>query len=219
MLVVFIGGPGSGKGTQAKLLADELPLVCVSMGGILRESIVDGSKYGTSYADSLLKGSLVPDETVIPLFEVWFEKALSLESSSGIIVDGFPRTLTQAKYLDGLLEKKNLELKAIIHLELDDDTLYKRNVGRRSCSCCGKDFNMFFDPPRRDEWCDLCGSKLIQRDDSSVLAIRNRISEYRSKTIPVISHYEGKGSMLAIDGGKAKKDIHERIVKELRCII
>ena len=219
MIIVFIGGPGSGKGAQINLLTKRLPLIHISMGDMLRKSVVDGSKLGRLIEESLSSGYLILDEIVISLLENPLKNTLSTKWYKGLILDGFPRTLQQANYLDNFLKMNKIRLDIVIYLDLDYDTLHKRNVGRRFCSNCGKDYNIFFKPPKIDELCDLCGNKLVQRHDSSIESINNRLFEYKTKTVPVIDYYREKNLLFVVDGEKTKKEIHEKIIKKLRFIL
>lgn len=212
MKIIIIGAPGCGKGTQSKLLASRLNLTHISTGDLLRQQIEKGTELGMSVRDLIANGYLVPNNIVISILESHLGE---LRSNEGFILDGFPRTIMQAKYINNYSEGEKIILNIVIYLHLDDETIYKRNLGRRFCVKCQRDYNMFFDPPKQGELCDICGNKLAQRNDSLEKAISIRISEYKTKTLPVIEYYKRKSLLFKVDGSKTKEEIHEIIVGSL----
>ncbi len=192
---VFLGPPGAGKGTQAEIIAKKHGLVKISTGDILREAVKKGTELGKLADGYMKRGELVPDEIMLGLIEEELEKI-----DKGFILDGFPRTVKQAEGLDELLAKKNLPLKAVILLDVPDDEIIKRLSARRVCPNCGAVYNLIFNPPKNDEICDVCGTKLVQRKDDNPETIKRRLDVYREQTAPLIGYYREKGLLVEIDG-------------------
>ncbi len=192
---IFLGPPGAGKGTQAEIIAKKHGLVKISTGDILREAVKNGTELG-KLADGYMKaGELVPDEIMLGLIEEQLEKI-----DKGFILDGFPRTVKQAEGLDELLKKKNMPLKAVILLDVPDEEIVKRLSARRVCPNCGAVYNMIYNPPKNDEICDVCGTKLVQRKDDNPETIKRRLAVYHEQTAPLIDYYKEKGLLVRIDG-------------------
>jgi len=212
MNLIFLGPPGAGKGTQASLLSEMLNIPQISTGDILRNSVRTGTPMGTrakSYMDS---GSLVPDEVVVGIVE---ERLRDADCVRGFILDGFPRTVAQADALDLMLGRLGKQIEHVLSMTVDDEELLTRISGRRMCEKCGKGYHMVFDPPKVSGICDLCGSKLYQRDDDKVETMRKRLVEYYQKTAPLIQYYSEKELLRPIPGVGDIKDIQNRIVEVL----
>ncbi len=192
---IFLGPPGAGKGTQAEIIAKKHGLVKISTGDILREAVKNGTELGKIADGYMKKGELVPDEIMLGLIEEQLEKI-----DRGFILDGFPRTVKQAVGLDELLARKRLPLKAVILLDVPDEEIVKRLSARRICPNCGAVYNMIYNPPRNDEICDVCGTKLVQRKDDNPETIRRRLDVYRERTAPLIGYYREKGLLVEVDG-------------------
>ncbi len=192
---VFLGPPGAGKGTQAEIIAKKHGLVKISTGDILREAVKNGTELGKIADGYMKRGELVPDEIMLGLIEEQLEKI-----DKGFILDGFPRTVKQAEGLDELLARKNLPLKAVILLDVPDEEIIKRLSARRVCPNCGAVYNMIYNPPKNDEICDVCGTKLVQRKDDNPETIKRRLDVYREQTAPLIGYYKEKGLLVEIDG-------------------
>lgn len=198
---VFLGPPGAGKGTQAEIIAKRHGLVKISTGDILREAVKNGTELGKLADGYMKRGELVPDEIMLGLIE---EQLANIDK--GFILDGFPRTVKQAERFDELLERKNLPLKAVILLDVPDEEIIKRLSARRVCPNCGAVYNLLFTPPKNDEICDVCGTKLVQRKDDNPETIKRRLDVYREQTAPLIDYYQEKGLLVKIDGtGKPEK--------------
>ena len=198
---VFLGPPGAGKGTQAEIIAKRHGLVKISTGDILREAVKNGTELGKLADGYMKRGELVPDEIMLGLIE---EQLANIDK--GFILDGFPRTVKQAERFDELLERKNLPLKAVILLGVPDEEIIKRLSARRVCPNCGAVYNLLFTPPKNDEICDVCGTKLVQRKDDNPETIKRRLDVYREQTAPLIDYYQEKGLLVKIDGtGKPEK--------------
>jgi len=194
--IVLLGPPGSGKGTQAERMEDELGFVRLSTGDLLREAVRNETELGKRAKEYMDQGLLVPNELVIGLMK---EKIDSLEG--GYILDGFPRTLEQAEVLESITG-----IDAAINLDVDDEELVDRLTKRRSCPDCNAVFHLIYKPPAEEGVCDRCGGELYQRSDDSEETVRNRLKVYRESTFPLIEFYEKRGVLRNIDG---KGDIGE----------
>ncbi len=193
---MLLGPPGSGKGTQAERMEDELGFVRLSTGDLLREAVRNETELGKRAKEYMDQGLLVPNELVIGLMK---EKIDSLEG--GYILDGFPRTLEQAEVLESITG-----IDAAINLDVDDEELVDRLTKRRSCPDCNAVFHLIYKPPAEEGVCDRCGGELYQRSDDSEETVRNRLKVYRESTFPLIEFYEKRGVLRNIDG---KGDIGE----------
>lgn len=206
MILVFLGPPGAGKGTQAKLLSQDLKFKHISTGDLLRESVKDGTPLGLKAKSYMDRGELVPDELIIAMIEEVMPK------DNGVILDGFPRTIKQAQALQDMLNKQGKYLCRVFFFDLDDDTIVRRLSGRRVCPNCGALYHMDFKPPKKDQVCDLCGTKLIQREDDREEVVRKRLDVYRRQTAEVVDFYKKENKLIYLDAGQ---DI-ERVYQELR---
>ncbi len=209
MNLVFLGPPGAGKGTQAKKLAQELGLVHISTGDLLRSAVKNQTPLGRKAKEYMDRGELVPDELIIALIEE------VMPEGGGVIFDGFPRTIAQAEALERMLERKGLHLDMVIFFDVDDDVVVERLSGRRVCPNCGAVYHIKYNPPKEDEICDRCGTRLIQREDDREEVVRNRLAVYREQTAPLIEYYERKGILIKLD---ASKDIGEVYSELLRLV-
>jgi adenylate kinase len=198
MIVILLGPPGAGKGTQAKELAARRGLVQLSTGDMLRSAVVAGTEVGVKAKPIMEKGLLVPDDIV---FGILAERIEQPECTDGIIFDGFPRTLSQASALDGLLKKKKLKLDAVIELKVDDEELIRRISGRFSCAKCEAGYHDKFKRPKVSGECDACGSKEFKRrPDDRPETVRDRLMVYYRETSPLIGYYYCKGNLKSVDG-------------------
>lgn len=214
MRILFLGAPGSGKGTQCKKLADKTGLVHLSSGDMLREATAKGTEAGQLAKGFMDKGQLVPDEVLIKMFE---EKLSSPECSKGFILDGFPRNIAQARSLDALLEKLRAQLNVVINLQIDDHLLTERIVGRRVCSnkSCNSVYHVTFSPPKQEGRCDLCGSDLYQRSDDKEELVKERLHTYHNLTEPLIDFYDAKLLLRTINAQGQAETIFADILKTL----
>ena len=213
--LVFLGPPGTGKGTQARRLAETRRLVALSSGDVLRAEIERDSEIGRKAAGYVRSGTLVPDDVIC---EVMLAAIDRLEAGRGFILDGFPRTLPQAEALDAGLKQRSLGLDAVLLFELDDAAILERIVNRRICKNCGATYNMKFLPPRNEGVCDVCGGPLIQRVDDREEVVRTRLATYRSQTAPLIAYYEGRGLLRRIDASASPAEVEagiDRVLAEL----
>jgi adenylate kinase len=207
--MVLLGPPGAGKGTQANLLVKERSLVQLSTGDMLRAAVAAGTELGRKAGDIMERGQLVPDDLVIGLIA---ERLDADDNAEGFILDGFPRTLAQAKALDRLLAERGKELDAVIEMRVDDDALVKRIAGRFTCAACGEGYHEAFKTPRVEGVCDRCGStEFVRRRDDNEAVVRSRLEAYHAQTEPLIYYYETEGKLRSVDGMADIGAVHQAI--------
>jgi len=194
-IYILLGPPGSGKGTQAAYISKEKQIPHISTGDLFRENIRQGTKLGQTAQTYMNDGKLVPDALVIDML---LDRVSKEDCQKGYLLDGFPRTVDQAKAFDSHLSKKS-SLK-VIYLDVSDDVVMKRISGRESCKNCGKIYNRYFQPPKQEGKCDQCGSTLVQRDDDKPEVVKNRLTTYASQTKPLIDYYQSKGVLIKVNG-------------------
>jgi adenylate kinase len=196
MRLILIGPPGSGKGTQAKLLSDKFGLSHFSTGDILREAMRLATAAGKQAAPYLTTGRLVPDDLVNEMVAELFRT----QRPEKFVMDGYPRTLAQAASFDQVLRQQFLDLTAAVVLLVPDQEIIRRLSGRRFCPKCQATFHIAFRPPRVPEYCDECGNKLAQRDDDREETIRKRLQIYHQNTTALLGHYQAQGLLREVDG-------------------
>jgi len=201
--LVLLGAPGSGKGTQAERIAPEFAVPHISTGDILRAAVREGAELGRAARRYMDAGELVPDEVVIGIIG---ERLAQPDAAQGFMLDGFPRTLEQARALDDMLVAAGRALGVVLMIEVPEEELVQRLSGRRACRCCGKGFNVIFDPPRAEGVCDACGGELFQRDDDHEETVRNRLAVYRRQTEPLVGYYADEGILATVSGGGRMPD-------------
>ncbi|MFW6319517.1 MAG: adenylate kinase [Bacillota bacterium] len=212
MNLLIMGKPGAGKGTQAKKILDHFELIHISTGEIYREEIKKGSYIGQEAKKYLDQGNLVPDKMTNDIVRAVLS---TTEFDNGFMLDGYPRTIAQARALDEMLSKRNLRLTAVINVDVDDDIISDRMSGRRVCSNCGQTYHLEYHPPKIDGICDACGHQLIQRPDDLKESVLNRLKIYKNKTQPLLDYYEKKDLLLVIDGEKPSDQVFDDILKKL----
>lgn len=212
MYLVLLGLPGAGKGTQSRRLAEEFNLRIIATGDLFREEIRKGTELGRLVEKYLKDGTLVPDDIVIDIVKkiIGFPKC-----TTGVIFDGFPRTIKQANALDELLSKCNRKISLAINIEISDEEVIKRNAYRRICVNCGQVYHILLNPPRTLGICDICGGKIIQRPDDREEVIKKRLLTYRRWTKPIIQYYRDKGILVNIDGTKSIDEVYHDIKKAI----
>ncbi len=211
MNIILLGPPGAGKGTQAKKIQEYYSLPHISTGDMLRENINNNTSLGIKAKSYMSRGELVPDELLITIIK---DRLSKKDCSKGFLLDGYPRTIPQADALQMILTESGKKLDAVLNISVDDEELIKRLSGRRMCKC-GASYHIVFNPPEKDEICDLCKGKLYHREDDMPGAIRNRLIVYKKQTQPLIEYYNKKGVLRTIDGGKDISHIFEDIKKVL----
>lgn len=210
MNFLFLGPPGSGKGTQAVRLAERLGLVQLSSGDALRRERKEGSEIGRKAAEYMDAGTLVPDEVITGVMLAAIDK---LPAGTGFILDGFPRTEPQARALDDGLAERNLKIDQVIDFRLDDAEIVRRIVERRVCADCGATYNLSFLPPKEAGVCDKCGGRnIIQRPDDREEVVRTRLETYRAQTAPLIEYYSQRGLLRAVDSSTGADAVEAEIV-------
>lgn len=209
--IMFIGPPGAGKGTQAKILEKELNALQVSTGDILRKSIEEGTELGKKAKSFMDQGHLVPDDLMIELIK---EKFSSPDFPKNWIMDGFPRTVAQAEAFDKLLDDLNLKLDNVIEVDVERDLLVKRITGRRVCRNCQAPYHVEFNPPKVEGICDYCGKNdIYQRNDDKEDVVVNRLGVYDVQTAPLINYYINKGIHHKMDGNRPVEEVTQEIIK------
>jgi adenylate kinase len=210
MRLLFFGPPGAGKGTQAKKIAEEFKIEHISTGDILREAVNKGSELGKKVKAIIDNGELVPDEIMNELVK---DKIRELDS---FILDGYPRTIEQAKSLDKTLKELNKQIDAVILIDVPEEEIVKRISSRRICPNCGKVYNLITLKPKNDEICDNCGTKIIQRNDDKEEIVRDRYKIYQRNTYPVIEFYRKNNTIITINGAKDVEEVTKELFNMLR---
>jgi len=209
--LIFIGPPGSGKGTQAKRLANRFAIPHISTGDILREAVADGTELGREAAPIMTAGALVPDDLMIGIIN---DRLAKSDAAKGFILDGFPRTLVQAEKLDGIVGNGKEPLR-VLQLLVPDDAIVRRITLRRTCAQCGAIYHLENNPPANDSVCDRCGAEVIARPDDTEEAVRKRLDAFHKQTIPVAAYYKTKSILREVDGLGPVDVVFERIEKSL----
>jgi len=199
--VILLGAPGAGKGTQAKLIAARYGIPQISTGDILRDNVARSTELGKK-ADPIMKsGALVPDDLVLAMVADRLSRA---DCDRGFILDGFPRTVPQAEWLDKYLALRRFGGRAmgpvVIDVEVSYNQLLQRLTGRRSCPVDGKIYNIYFQPPQKEGVCDSCGARLVQRKDDQEEVISKRLKEYEGQTLPLVDYYRKQGRLHRVNG-------------------
>ncbi|MGZ5325048.1 MAG: adenylate kinase [Solirubrobacterales bacterium] len=208
MNLVLLGPPGSGKGTQGERLHEDFRLPYYATGDILRAAVNEETELGVKANEYMDAGDLVPDDVIIGVIA---ERVAAGEASDGFILDGFPRTTPQAEALDAELERLGRELTAAILIDVPEEEVVRRLGGRRTCTENGHVFHVEFDPPKEEGVCDVCGGKLIVRDDDKPDVIRHRLEQYNEKTAPLTDYFEQKGILRKVDGSQPPSEVEEHI--------
>ncbi len=211
-MMVMLGPPGAGKGTQALRVADRYKIVHISTGDIFRAAIKEGTEVGLKAKKYHDAGDLVPDSVVT---EIVAERIGRDDCCGGFLLDGFPRTLGQAEALDEILSDGGCPLTAVIDLSVDREALIERLTARRTCSECGENYNVISKPPDKEGVCDECGGELYQREDDKRDTIEKRLVVYAEQTEPLIDYYAGGGRIISVSGTGSTDQVFERICEAL----
>lgn len=204
MRMVFLGAPGAGKGTQARLIAETHGIPQISTGDILRAAVREGTPLGREAQGYMERGELVPDAVMVGLIR---ERLSGADCAKGFILDGFPRTLEQAAALDALLSELDKPLTHVFDVEVPREELLTRLTGRRVCRNCSASFHVAFNPPKTEGVCDHCGGELYQRADDNAQTVGKRLDVYAEQTRPLTEYYRSKGLLCTIDGQRPIAEI------------
>lgn len=212
MKIIMLGAPGAGKGTQAEMISEKYNLPHISTGDIFRANIKNGTELGKEAKGYMDKGLLVPDELTV---RILLDRVAKEDCKNGYILDGFPRNIPQAEVLDAELNKLGDKIDAAIDIEVPDESIIKRMIGRRACVSCGATYHLENVPPKKEGICDKCGDKLILRDDDREETVKNRLNVYHEQTQPLIDFYQKKGVLKSLDGTKDMMDVFQEITEIL----
>lgn len=212
MRIVLLGAPGSGKGTQAKILSESKGIPHISTGDMLREAVAEGTRFGQKAKSIMDAGNLVPDDVMLGIIA---ERLAAADAADGFILDGFPRTRQQAQDLEELLDQLSAPLDAAILMDVDFDVLMKRLTGRRTCSRTGKLLNIHYSPQSELDEVVAAGGELVQREDDNEDTISNRLAVYREQTTPVIEFYRKRGNLATIEAEGSIDDVNARLLDAL----
>lgn len=216
MILIFLGPPGAGKGTQSEFLCRDFNIKQISTGDILREHRKKGTPLGKRAQEYMDKGELVPDSIIIDMIKEELQKP---DYRNGFLLDGFPRTVAQAEALDSLLGSLNTKLDGVLVLDVPNDELIKRLTARRTCRICGKTYHLITNPPKVNGKCDIDGGELYQRTDDNEETVRNRLTVYENQTKPLIKYYSRFDIIHEIDGIGKIDDIYTRIKEVLKQLL
>jgi len=209
MNIILLGPPGAGKGTQAQRLQNEVGMVQLSTGDMLRAAVKSGSPLGLKAKGIMEAGQLVPDDLMVGLIE---DRIAQPDAAKGFILDGFPRTAAQAEALDTMLAKSGKKLDEVIEMEVDEAALTERVVGRFTCARCGTGYHDKFKRPKVEGVCDVCGSKeFTRRKDDNAETMKARMAAYRAQTEPLLPYYRAKGILKKVDGMAAMDEVYRQI--------
>lgn len=212
MNIILMGPPGAGKGTQAANLVKEYGMTHISTGDIFRKALKEQTKYGVIAKYFIQFGHLVPDDYTISMVREYLEEN---EFPNGFILDGFPRTIIQARELESIAKSFNFKIDAVINLDVNFSQLTKRLSGRRTCKECGATYHVIFNPSKKEGICDKCGGETYQREDETEAAVKVRLDTYTKQTKPLIDYYTMKGQIININGDQSMEDVFKDIKNSL----
>ena len=212
MKIVMLGAPGAGKGTQAKMIAAKYQIPHISTGDIFRANIKNGTELGKKAKSYMDQGLLVPDELTVDLV---IDRLAQDDCKNGYILDGFPRTIPQAEALDAALAKLGEKMDYAIDVDVPDENIVSRMSGRRACTGCGATYHIVYNPSKKGECCEVCGEKLILRDDDKPESVQKRLNVYHEQTQPLIDYYTKQSILRTVDGTQDMNDVFAEIVKIL----
>ena len=212
MKIVMLGAPGAGKGTQAKMIAAKYQIPHISTGDIFRANIKNGTELGKKAKSYMDQGLLVTDELTVDLV---IDRLAQDDCKNGYILDGFPRTIPQAEALDAALEKLGEKMDYAIDVDVPDENIVSRMSGRRACTGCGATYHIVYNPSKKGEYCEVCGEKLILRDDDKPETVQKRLNVYHDQTQPLIDYYTKQSILRTVDGTQDMNDVFAEIAKIL----
>lgn len=212
VFIVLLGPPGSGKGTQAQIIAERWSLPHISSGDIFRENLKNRTELGKIAEDYIQRGELVPDDLTIAMIR---ERLSRPDCRNGALLDGFPRTPAQAQALDQMLQELGGVIKAVPYIQVPEAMLIERLTGRWTCRAQGHVFHEKYNPPRQPGLCDIDGSELYQREDDQVETVRQRIRVYLEQTEPLVEYYRARGLLVEIDGSRSIEQVTQQLLESL----
>lgn len=212
MKIIMLGAPGAGKGTQAKKIAAKYQIPHVSTGDIFRANIKNGTELGMKAKGYMDAGGLVPDEITIGML---LDRIHEADCENGYVLDGFPRTIPQAESLTQALAGMDEKIDYAVNVDVPDENIISRMSGRRACLNCGATYHIVYNPPKQEGVCDVCGDKLVLRDDDKPETVQKRLSVYHDQTQPLIEYYEKAGVLKQVDGTQDMEAVFQDIVKIL----
>lgn len=216
MILIFLGPPGAGKGTQARHISEAKNIVQLSTGDMLRGAVSKETKAGKEVKTAMDKGALVADAIVVGVIA---ERIADPDCANGFILDGFPRTLAQAEALDHMLEARGRSLDAVIEIRVEEKELVKRIAGRFSCGTCQANYHDIFNKPQKEGICDKCGGHtFIRRQDDKMETVKARFEAYRLQTAPLLPYYEKRGVLRTVDGMQSVEEVAGAIAEALKTI-
>lgn len=215
MQLILMGAPGAGKGTQAETLTKRYDIPQISTGDMFRAAVKSGTELGLAAKACMESGKLVPDDVTIGIVR---ERLAQKDCENGFILDGFPRTVSQADALKQILDDLGRQLTAVININVPSEYLVERAVGRRVCKKCGATYNVKFRPPKVSGVCDNCGGELYQRADDTAETMKNRLAAYEKSTRPLIDYYKERGIYTEIDGRQSIEKVTEDLLSVLSSV-
>lgn len=214
MNLIFLGPPGSGKGTQSKRIQKFKGLVQLSTGDMLRAAVAQGTDLGKQAKQIMESGKLVPDDVIISMIS---DRIKEKDCKNGFILDGFPRTIAQAEALDKMLEAGKKAINAVIELKVNDNEMVERISSRFTCGKCGASYNKILNPPKNDAICDDCGAdNFVYRSDDKAETVAARLSAYHEQTAPLLPYYRQRGVLYSVDGMADIDEVSSQIHKILK---
>ncbi|HEV8523889.1 MAG TPA: adenylate kinase [Terriglobales bacterium] len=215
--IILLGAPGAGKGTQAKIIMERYGIQQISTGDILRDNVARATELGRKAKEFMDRGELVPDQLVCDMVA---DRLRQTDCDRGFILDGFPRTVAQAEWLDKLLENRLFNNKhkippVVVNVAVSYNQLLRRLTGRRSCPSCGRIYNVYFQPPRVNELCDADGTKLVTRKDDTEEVISERLKAYERQTLPLVDYYRQQGRLREINGEQEMDKVTAEAVRAI----
>lgn len=212
MKIIMLGAPGAGKGTQAKRIAKKYNIPHISTGDIFRANIKEGTELGKRAKEYMDKGELVPDDITIGML---LDRIHKSDCKDGFVLDGFPRTIPQAKSLTEALSKLNESIDYAINIDVPDESIITRMSGRRACLSCGSTYHIKYSAPKKENICDNCGSELVIRDDDKPETVKKRLDVYHKQTQPLIDYYDSEKILASVDGTKDMEEVFLDIIAVL----
>jgi len=213
LYIILLGPPGAGKGTQAAYVARKLGLAHVSSGDLFRQALERGDDLASEVKSYMEKGTLVPDELTVRMV---LERLEALDAEAGVVLDGFPRNLKQAKTLDENLVEREKAIDRVISIRVSSGEILRRLGGRWICRNCQAPYHATDSPSEVEGRCDRCGGELYQRPDDNVETIKKRLAVYAQETAPLIDYYAGKGKLIEVDGEGSAESVGKRIIAAMK---